>query len=123
MNEAQDNSDEFSDVADLEDLETTSEDPTVDIDVIIDKMAEEAKSEDSDDDIDGQYPVNDESPPTISECLQAIRNISRRFIASTGEVLNAVTEVEQALLSIPQQQSKMTNFFQENLQSGKEFIP
>ena len=51
VNEAQDNSDEFSDVADLEDLETTIEDPTVDIDVIIDKMAEEAKSEDSDDDI------------------------------------------------------------------------
>ena len=112
VNEAQDNSDEFSDVVDLEDLETTSEDPTVDIDVIIDKMAEEAKSEDSDDDIDGKYPVNDESPPTISECLQAIRNISRRFIASTGEVPNAVTEVEQALLSIPQQQSKMTNLFQ-----------
>ena len=122
VNQVQDYSDEFSDVADLEDFETTSEEPTVDIDMIIDNMVEEARSEDSDEDIDEQYPVNDESPPTISECLQAMRNITRCFIFSTGEVPNAVTEVEQALLSVPQQQSKMTNFFQENLQSGEGSI-
>ena len=36
---------EFSDVADLEDFETTSEDPVVDIDVIIDDLVEEARTQ------------------------------------------------------------------------------
>ena len=77
---------------------------------------------DSNDDRDELNLVNYESPITINECLHAMKNIARRFIASTGEVPNAVTEVEQALLSISQQQSKMTKFFQENLQSEEEFI-
>ena len=64
-------------------------------------LVEATRTEDSDVEI-GDNPVDGESPPTINECIQAIRNIAKRFIASTGKVPNTVTEVEQALLSLPQ---------------------
>ena len=63
------------------------------------------------------------TPPTVSECMQVMKNIAGRFIASTGKVPNAVTEVEQALLSIPQQQSKIRDFFKRISNRRKSLFP
>ncbi|KAI6656157.1 hypothetical protein LOD99_1490 [Oopsacas minuta] len=97
VSEVQGYSDEFSDVADLVDIETTSKDLTVYIDVITNNTLEEAGSEGREDGINERYPVNDKSSTTISKYLHDMGNITRGYILSTGKVTNSVSEVEQVL--------------------------
>ena len=53
----------------------------------------------------------DRPPPTVTQCLQHLRDIRKRFVVSFGEVPDEIEELMDRLRTVPNVQSRIKDFY------------
>ena len=99
----------------IENAEPVAEPAETSVDTIADEALrikqEEQEMQNKSEDSEGSNQYDDANPPTTTECIQMLKKIQSRFLASTGEPCDHLMVVQQELLKLPTTQAKITDYF------------